>query len=92
MGPATDFPKIALEAVPETPAIDAEGLVVSRILGHEQGANHLAAATSRLGAGGTIPGHEHPFEESFFVLEGRVVVTISRWRTGQDSNLEPSDP
>ena len=56
---------------------DAEGLVVSRILGPEQGANHLAAAISRLGAGGTIPGHEHPFEESFFVLEGRVVVTIA---------------
>ena len=65
------------ESAPEAPAVDAAGLTVSTILGPEQGANHLAAATSRLEPGGTIPGHVHPFEESFFVLEGRVVVTIA---------------
>ena len=35
-------------------AIDAAGLTVSRILGPEQGAAHLAAATSRLDPGGEI--------------------------------------
>ena len=65
------------DATPETPAIEATGLTVSRILGPEQGAAHLAAATSRLEAGSIIPGHEHPFEESFFILSGRVVVTIA---------------
>ena len=62
---------------PETCEIGAEGLTVSRMLGPEQGAMHLAAATSRLDAGGRVPGHEHPFEESFFMLSGRAVVTIA---------------
>ena len=65
------------DAEEDSPAVDANGLTVSKLLGPEQGAAHLAAATSRLEAGGTVPGHEHPFEESFFVLEGRVVVTIA---------------
>lgn len=65
------------DGVPEAPAIASDGLTVSRILGSEQGATHLAAAISRLEARGRVAGHEHPFEESFFVLEGRVVVTIA---------------
>ncbi len=65
------------DAAPETPEIDADGLSVSKVLGTEQGAMHLSAATSLLAGGGRIPGHEHPFEESFFVLSGRVVVTIA---------------
>lgn len=64
------------DAITENPAIHADGLSISRMLGPEQGAMHLAAATSLLDAGGSVPGHEHPFEESFFVLSGRVVVTI----------------
>jgi mannose-6-phosphate isomerase-like protein (cupin superfamily) len=65
------------DAIAEVPTIPADGLTVSRMLGPEQGAMHLAAATSVLAPGGTIGGHEHPFEESFFVLSGRVVVTIA---------------
>jgi mannose-6-phosphate isomerase-like protein (cupin superfamily) len=64
-------------ATTEKPEIPVEGLGVSRILGPDQGAMHLAAATCRLDPGGSIPGHEHPFEESFFILSGRVVVTIA---------------
>ena len=67
----------ANDTTSETCGIGAEGLTVSRMLGPEQGAMHLSAATSRLEPGGRVPGHEHPFEESFFMLSGRAVVAIA---------------
>lgn len=54
----------------------AEGLEVGIYAGREHGATHLEAAISRLAPGGVIRGHRHPFEESFFVLEGTGLLAI----------------
>lgn len=61
----------------EGPATDlADGLRVTVLVGAEQGAIHLETATAELAPGGTIGGHTHPFEESFFVLSGSGHVAI----------------
>jgi len=54
----------------------SDGLEVATYAGRDQGATHLEAAVATLAPGGTIGGHIHPFEESFFVLEGRGFITI----------------
>lgn len=54
----------------------SDGLEVAVYAGREHGAIHLEAAIATLAPGGTIGGHMHPFEESFFVLEGRGLVVI----------------
>lgn len=58
----------------------ADRLEVAVHAGPSQGAMHLEAAVSVLAPGGSIDGHRHPFEESFFVLEGRGVVAIGAER------------
>jgi mannose-6-phosphate isomerase-like protein (cupin superfamily) len=54
----------------------ADGLEVGIYAGPSQGAVHLEAAVSLLLPGGVVGGHRHPFEESFFVLEGRGLIAI----------------
>lgn len=52
------------------------GLEVAVYAGRDQGAIHLEAAMATLAPNGSIGGHIHPFEESFFILEGRGFITI----------------
>jgi mannose-6-phosphate isomerase-like protein (cupin superfamily) len=54
----------------------ADGLEVGVMVGREQGAIHLESAISVLHPGGGIGGHRHPFEESFFVLEGEGLYAV----------------
>lgn len=54
----------------------ADGLEVSVLVGPRQGAVHLETAIAELAPGGLIGGHLHPFEESFFVLEGEGLLAI----------------
>jgi mannose-6-phosphate isomerase-like protein (cupin superfamily) len=54
----------------------AEGLEVAIYAGREHGAFHLEAAVATLAPGGSVGGHIHPFEESFFVLAGRGLIAI----------------
>ena len=65
----------------------ADGLRVGVYVGPDQGAMHLEAAVSELAPGGVIRGHRHPFEESFFVLEGRGLLSIA----DQSFELRPGD-
>ncbi len=55
----------------------ADRLEVAVYAGREQGAIHLESAVATLAPGGTIGGHIHPFEESFYVLQGRGFITIA---------------
>jgi mannose-6-phosphate isomerase-like protein (cupin superfamily) len=48
---------------------------------------HLEIAVSELAPGGTIEGHIHPFEESFFLLSGSVVLALG----GQPYHLRQND-
>ncbi len=69
-------------------AIDiADGLEVAVMAGAAQGSVHLEVALSRLGAGGVIRGHRHFYEESFYMLEGRALLTFA----GRQVSLEPDD-
>ena len=54
----------------------SEGLEVAVYAGRDQGASHLEASIATLSPGGSIRGHVHPFEESFYVLEGRGFISI----------------
>lgn len=54
----------------------ADGLEVAVMAGPDQGSVHLEVALSRLAPGGLIRGHRHFYEESFYVLEGKVLVSI----------------
>ena len=65
----------------------ADGLEVGIYVGPEQGATHLETAVSELAPGGEIRGHRHPFEESFFVLDGRGYLSIG----DQAFELRPGD-
>lgn len=55
----------------------ARGSTATVIAGPEQGAAHLEVAVVELEPGGSVSGHVHPFEESFYVLEGEVLVAIA---------------
>jgi len=62
---------------PGHPSEPGHGAKVAELLGPAKGAHHLGVALVRLDPGARIVGHLHPFEESFFVLEGRPQVTIA---------------
>lgn len=53
-----------------------DGLSVGAMLTGEQGAVHLEAAVCELAPGGSVPGHLHAFEESFYVERGRAIVVL----------------
>jgi len=62
---------------PDHPSEPGTGVEVALMLGPEQNAQHLSIALVRLAPGAQIVGHLHPFEESFYVLEGTPQVTIA---------------
>lgn len=55
----------------------ASGLSTALLIGPEDGAVHLEVALNRLEPGGTVDAHVHPFEESFYVLEGDGVFSVA---------------
>lgn len=65
----------------------AHDLEVALMAGAEQGSVHLEVALARLGAGGMIRGHEHYYEESFYMLEGRALLSLN----GRDVQVEAND-
>ena len=52
------------------------GYQARHLLGRPHGSLHLDVTESFLAPGGTIDGHRHPHEESFFVLRGAPLETI----------------
>jgi len=54
----------------------ADGLSTAVLTGAEEGSIHLEVALSRLEPGGVVRGHRHFYEESFYILEGEVLVSI----------------
>ena len=64
-----------------------DGVRVATLLTPEHGASHLSIALVELEPGGHVLGHRHPFEESFFVLEGNPLVAIADKRY----DLRPHD-
>ncbi len=54
-----------------------EGVTVASLVGPEQGSVHLEIALVEIAPGGVMPGHIHPFEESFFVLSGRALFALN---------------
>jgi len=65
----------------------AEGLEVAVMAGADQGSVHLQVALSRLAPGGTVAGHFHFYEESFYVLSGEVLIDID----GHQHHLREDD-
>lgn len=66
------------------PVSAVDGLSEAVLLGPTQGSVHLEVALSELAPGATVPGHLHPFEESFFVLGGELLLALgdARYRLG----------
>ncbi|RPI22692.1 MAG: cupin domain-containing protein [Actinobacteria bacterium] len=64
----------ALYSVPEAFAARSNGFSRWSMVDHDGPAVHTGFGLSLLEPGGTIDRHVHSFEESFFVLEGEVVV------------------
>lgn len=75
-----------VERQSDHPSEPGRGVHVAELLGPDQGAQHLSIAIVTLDPGATVVGHLHPFEESFFVLEGAPLVAIAdkRYSLSQD--------
>jgi len=58
----------------------SDGLKVAVMAGAEQGSVHVEVALSRLEPGASIFGHQHFYEESFYILSGEVLVDIDGHR------------
>lgn len=74
--PATDFRYQPVAAESHM----ASGLEVAVVAGPGEGSVHLEVGLSRLAPGGTIAGHLHFYEESFYVLSGEALVDIDGHR------------
>jgi len=74
-------------AFEDHPSEPGQGVQVAPVLAAEQGAVNLAQALVLLQPGAQVQGHRHPFEESFFVLEGNPLVAIGDKRYA----LQPHD-
>lgn len=82
--PATDgaagsrFAVIRGDEVPPPVVADPRnpGLRESVIVGERTGSVHVEIAVAELAAGAAVPGHVHPYEESFYVREGEVLFRI----------------
>jgi mannose-6-phosphate isomerase-like protein (cupin superfamily) len=61
----------------EQPNGVASGLSTRELIGEADGAVHLEVVLSRLAPGGMLSAHVHPFEESFYLLEGEGVFAIA---------------
>jgi quercetin dioxygenase-like cupin family protein len=65
----------------------ATGLADCTMLSAAHGSVHTEAAISELAPGGSVAGHLHPFEESFYVLSGRPLLALG----GRRYQLRPGD-
>lgn len=61
---------------PVTELAGMNGVRVAPLIGTGQGSVHLEIALVELAPGGVIPGHIHPFEESFFIFSGRALFAL----------------
>jgi len=61
---------------PVTELAGMSGVRVASLIDTGQGSVHLEIALVELAPGGVIPGHIHPFEESFFMLSGRALFAL----------------
>jgi mannose-6-phosphate isomerase-like protein (cupin superfamily) len=61
---------------PVASAAGSEGLSVATLIGEQDGSSHVEISVVELAPGGWVDGHLHPFEESFFLLSGRAVLSI----------------
>ena len=59
----------------------------TRLVDASTGSVHQEVVIMELAPGGTIPGHYHPFEESFFILEGNALFAVA----GQAYRVGPGD-
>ena len=66
-----------LELVAGHPSEPGDGVSVARMLGPLHGVAHLSVGVVEIAPGGVVRGHRHPFEESYFVLEGSPLVAIA---------------
>ncbi|MHB8691017.1 MAG: cupin domain-containing protein [Solirubrobacteraceae bacterium] len=76
-----------LEFVEGHPSEPGSTVRVAEYLGSAHGASHLAVALVEFGAGATVEGHLHPFEESFYVLEGEALINLG----GQTFSVKAGD-
>ncbi|MGW5257689.1 cupin domain-containing protein [Streptomyces sp. NPDC004012] len=76
-----------LEFVSGHPSEPGEGVRLAEYLGPDKGAVHFTVCIVELQPGAVIHGHVHPFEESFFVLEGTALVNLG----GMCHRLVPGD-
>ncbi len=53
-----------------------EGVRQTRLIDATHGSVHQEVVITELAPGGVIPGHFHPFEESFFMLEGEALYAV----------------
>lgn len=67
-------------------AAGSKGLSVATLISDDDGSVQVEVSVSELGPGGQVSGHLHPFEESFYVLSGSVLLSIDgrRYALGQD--------
>ena len=63
------------------------GVRTGLIVGREQGLVHLDVGMVEIAPGGSASGHYHPYEESFHVLDGSGLVSIS----GRSYRVGPGD-
>lgn len=56
---------------------EATGATECLLIGAEHGSVHQEVSLVELAPGGVVPGHIHPFEESFFIMSGEAVFTIA---------------
>jgi quercetin dioxygenase-like cupin family protein len=78
---------ISTTAAPPRESPFGEGLRVGVIVDRSRGSVHMQVAECVLEAGGSIGGHFHAYEESFFILAGEVLLRLS----GQSHRLQAGD-
>jgi quercetin dioxygenase-like cupin family protein len=59
-----------------TEAAGTTGLRAATLVGRSHGSVHLEIRLCELAPGGEVPAHFHPFEESFYVLDGSAQIAI----------------
>lgn len=64
-----------------------DGYTETPLVTDEHGSLHMEVSLAELAPGASVPGHFHPFEESFFVLEGDPLAAIGseRYRLAPNS-------
>lgn len=54
----------------------SDGLRVGHLVGAAEGSVHVELSVAELAPGGHVDGHLHPFEESFYLFEGTLELTM----------------